>query len=73
MKNLHKIAFLLLVIGGLNWLLVGLFQWGIGDLFGGDGFLISRAIYLLVGISAIFELTTHKDSCRYCGISESIQ
>ncbi|KKW06396.1 MAG: hypothetical protein UY41_C0027G0015 [Candidatus Moranbacteria bacterium GW2011_GWE1_49_15] len=66
MKGLHSLTFLLLVIGGLNWLLVGLFQWGIGDLFGGDGAVVSRIIYVLVGLSAVYEVAIHKQSCKFC-------
>ena len=50
---MSKIAFWLLVIGGLNWLLVGLFGWDIGELFGGQTAIISRIVYVLVGLSAI--------------------
>ena len=56
MKSLHSLAFILLIIGGLNWLLVGLFSWDIGALFGGMGAGISRIIYVLVGLAAILEL-----------------
>jgi uncharacterized membrane protein YuzA (DUF378 family) len=65
MKNLHSVSFVLLIVGGLNWLLVGLFQWGIGDIFG-DSSWISRIIYILVGLSAIYEITAHKRLCRMC-------
>lgn len=60
------LAFLLLVIGGLNWLLVGLFKWDIGLLFGGQGAMISRIIYVLVGLAALWELFTHKNCCKSC-------
>jgi len=63
---LHKIAFLLLIVGGLNWLLVGLFGWDIGSLFGGMSAIISRLIYILVGLSAILELFSHKKTCKDC-------
>ncbi|MDR7418994.1 MAG: DUF378 domain-containing protein [Armatimonadota bacterium] len=53
------LTFLLLVIGGLNWLLVGLFNWDIGSIFGGMTSLISRLIYILVGLSAIYHLATN--------------
>ena len=67
MKGLHSVTFLLLIIGGLNWLLVGFFQWGIGDAFGGDEMLVSRIIYSLVGFSALYEIAIHKRSCKFCG------
>lgn len=62
-KKLHMVTFLLLVVGGLNWGLEGLFNWGIADILG-DG--ISRIIYILVGLSAIYELATHKHTCKPC-------
>ncbi len=66
MKGMHMLAFILLVVGGLNWLLVGLFAWDIGELFGGQAAMISRIVYILVGLSAIFEIFTHKSSCKHC-------
>lgn len=66
MKALHYIAFALLIIGGLNWLLVGLFMWDIGMLFGGQGMMLSRIIYVLVGLSAIVIAVTHKKDCKVC-------
>jgi hypothetical protein len=67
MKSLHTVAFILLVIGGLNWLLVGLTGWDVGQLFGGQDAIISRVIYVLVGLSAIYEVATHKKNCKDCG------
>ncbi len=67
MKAMHMLTFLLLVVGGLNWLLVGIFAWDIGQLFGGQTAMISRLIYTLVGLSALFELLTHKSTCKNCG------
>ncbi|MCC6198773.1 DUF378 domain-containing protein [Candidatus Nomurabacteria bacterium] len=64
--KLHKLAFVLLVIGGLNWLLVGLFGWDIGQLFGGMGATISRIIYILVGLSALCEIFGHHKRCKEC-------
>lgn len=66
-KSLHMVAFTLLVIGGLNWLLVGLFNWEIGQLFGGMASVISKVIYILVGLSAIYVIATHKKFCKFCG------
>ena len=66
MKSLHLVAFILLVVGGLNWLLVGLLGWDIGDLFGGQGAVVSKIIYVLVGLAAISEAVTHKSNCKAC-------
>lgn len=66
-KGMHMVAFTLLVIGGLNWLLVGLFKWDIGMLFGGQMSGVSRVIYVLVGLSALAILFGHKKDCKTCG------
>jgi uncharacterized membrane protein YuzA (DUF378 family) len=62
--KLHKIAFILLVIGGLNWLLVGL--WPTWDLAMYLGATIARIVYILVGLSALVELFGHKRNCKAC-------
>lgn len=66
MKNLHSITFLLVIIGGLNWLFFGLFNWDISRLLGGMDSMLSRVVYILVGISAIVEIAQHKSYCKYC-------
>lgn len=70
MKAYHSIVFILLIIGGLNWLLVGLFNWDIGMIFGGQEAIVSKIIYILVGVSAISLAITHRNECRYCVAKE---
>jgi len=65
-KKIHMLTFLLLVVGGLNWLLFGLFEWEIGEIFGGSDSVISRIIYILIGLAAVYELFTHKNNCKAC-------
>ena len=66
MKGLHGVAFILLVIGGLNWLVLAL-NWGdIGTWLGGMDSGIARVIYVLVGLAAIYELLSHKKLCKQC-------
>lgn len=64
--NMHKVAFVLLVVGGLNWLLVGVVGWDISRFLGGETSLLSRVIYILVGLAAVYEVVAHKESCRAC-------
>lgn len=53
-----KIALLLLVIGGLNWGLFGIFEFDlVAWLLGGAGSLAARAVYILVAISAVWCIT----------------
>jgi uncharacterized membrane protein YuzA (DUF378 family) len=61
--TLHKVTFILLVIGGLNWLLE-VFGWGVGSFLPAG---VATTIYVLVGLSAIYEIFTHKKNCRQCG------
>ncbi|MBQ8297899.1 MAG: DUF378 domain-containing protein [Ruminococcus sp.] len=50
-----KIALILLIIGGINWGLVGIFQLDIiAWMFGGAASVISRTLYILVAISAVW-------------------
>jgi uncharacterized membrane protein YuzA (DUF378 family) len=57
MRYLNAIALLLVIVGGLNWLLVGLFQFDLVAALTGAQFgevnPISAVIYALVGVSAI--------------------
>lgn len=71
MKALHTIAFILLIVGGLNWLLVGVFAWDIGAIFGGQAAVISRIVYILVGLAAIYEVVSHKKNCKNCTASST--
>lgn len=70
--NMHKIAFVLLVVGGLNWLLQGVLGWEIGSYIGGMDSMPARVVYVLVGLAAIYEVATHKGSCKMCGTSQSM-
>ena len=63
MKAIHIIAWILLVIGGLNWLLVGL---GVGDVVAKLGSTTATVIYILVGLSALVSLFTHRKDCKAC-------
>ena len=52
------IAMILLIIGGLNWGLVGLFDFDlVGFIFGAMS-VLSRLIFILVGLSAVYALFT---------------
>lgn len=55
MSILDRIALALTVIGGINWGLVGIFRFDlVAWLFGGQDALISRIIYTVVGIAALW-------------------
>ena len=55
MNVIDKIALTLVVIGGINWGSVGLFQYDlVGAMFGGMSGVVRRIIFTLVGISALW-------------------
>lgn len=55
MNALDTIAMILLIVGGLNWLLVGLFEFDlVATIFGGQEELLSKIVYVLVGLSALY-------------------
>lgn len=64
---MHKITSILLIIGGLNWLAFGLLGMEIGSYLP-DGMtgMAAKTIYILVGVSALYDLATHKGRCKDC-------
>lgn len=65
MKNLHLIAWILLVVGGLNWLLYA-FEFNLVNLIFGSISWLEKLVYILIGLSAVYEITTHKKACKAC-------
>lgn len=67
MKFVHIIAFVLVIVGALNWLLFGLMGWEIGNFLpGGMTGMAAKVIYVLVGLSGIYLIFTHKSDCKHC-------
>lgn len=59
MKILRIVSLTLLIVGGLNWGLIGLFDFNlVGFLFDGFSNIISRIIYALVGAAALVSIVT---------------
>ena len=66
-KFLKVTSYILVLIGALNWGLVGLFDFNLVSFLFGDMTLLSRVIYSLVGVSAIVAaITGHMYEKRYC-------
>jgi len=52
---MNRFSLSLVIIGALNWLLVGLFQYDlVAGIFGGQSALISRIVYALVGVAGLW-------------------
>ncbi|MCX7568914.1 DUF378 domain-containing protein [Tumebacillus sp. DT12] len=55
---MDRLALILVIVGALNWLLVGLFQWDlVAALLGGADSWLARTVYTLVGIAGLYSLT----------------
>jgi len=55
MKNIELVAMVLLLIGGINWGLVGAFNYNVVTTLLGDGTTMTRAVYAIVGLCALYE------------------
>ncbi len=55
MKKLDVLAAILLVVGGLNWGLVGIFNFDLVATIFGNASLLSNAVYAIVGLCAIYQ------------------
>ena len=55
---MNRLALILVIIGALNWGLIGLFQFDlVASLFGGQDAVLSRVIYSLVGLAGLYAIT----------------
>jgi uncharacterized membrane protein YuzA (DUF378 family) len=55
MTTLDRIALILVIIGAINWGLVGLFQFDlVAAIFGGQGSSLARIVYIIVGIAGLY-------------------
>lgn len=65
MKTLHMVAFVLLLVGGLNWGLAAL-GYNVVEMLLGAGSTLATLVYLLVGVAALLEIFSHRRNCRAC-------
>ena len=60
MKKLDVLAAILLVIGGLNWFLVGVFHFNLVQFIFHGVMILQRIIYIVVGLAAIYQIFQYK-------------
>lgn len=61
MKAIDVVAAVLLVVGGLNWGLWGLFEFDlVATLLGGNTAILAKIVYTLVGIAAVYQAASLK-------------
>lgn len=69
MKGLHIVSWILLVIGGLNWGLVGIADVNVVAYLGDA---VATIVYVLVGLAAIVQLFTYKKCCSNGSSSQAM-
>lgn len=65
-KPLHNLTYALVIVGALNWGLVGLFNFNLVNTLLGSYAMLEKLVYILVGLSAVIELINHKAICKMC-------
>ena len=68
MKKLDLIVWALLAIGGLNWGLVGIFNFDLVAAIFGEMSVLSRLVYSLVGLAAIYDIVAIKTIWKRWGM-----
>ncbi len=71
MKSMDVIVATLLVVGGLNWGLVGLLNFNLVATLFGDATMLSRLVYAVVGICALYQVIQWKAIQRRWAVSAS--
>ena len=56
MKALNLITLILIIIGGINWGLVGLFDWNLVAAIFGFSPILLKIVYVVVGLSALWQI-----------------
>lgn len=67
MKILGMLAWLLMVAGGLNWGLVGAFDFNLVSFIFGDGATLEKVVYIAVGVATIVAVGTCCCKSKQCG------
>jgi uncharacterized protein len=68
MKQAHMVSIVLILVGALNWGLVGLANFDLVGTLLGHGSVLSRIIYIVVGLAAAFQIA-HFAATRRCACS----
>lgn len=66
MKYLHYVAFILVVVGAINWGLMALMGLNLVMAVFGSWPMVEQVVYLLVGVSGVYLLLTHSGDCKIC-------
>jgi len=62
----HKLTYIILWVGGINWGLIGLFGFNLVDVLFGSLPTLASLVYVLIGLSAVYTISTHMSYCKFC-------
>lgn len=66
-KLVHQVTYILVIVGAVNWGLVGLLNLNVVNLVLGSMPVVEKLVYVLVGLSAVYDIALmHKGYCMYC-------
>lgn len=66
-KLVHQVTYLLVIVGAVNWGLVGLLNFNLVNMILGSFPMAEKLVYVLVGVSAVYDIALmHKGYCMYC-------
>ncbi len=65
-KSLHMLTYILVIVGALNWGLMGFFNLNLVNMLLGGYPMLEKLVYMLVGLSAVYEFMMHKANCKLC-------
>lgn len=68
MKIVHVVAYVLVIVGALNWGLVGLFNFNLVTALLGSMPMVEKVVYILVGSAAVVSAATHMKNCKECAM-----
>lgn len=71
MHILRMVAYALVITGAVVWGIIGFFGYNIVSAIFGDMSILSRIVYSLVGLGAVFLLATHREEECLCDCSET--
>ena len=63
MRSVNIITGILILIGALNWGIVGLFNYNVIGFLFGEASLLTRIVYVLVGLSGLWQLIRYRSVC----------
>ena len=67
MHKIHLLAYPLVIVGAINWGLIGAANFNLISMLFGMWPMIERGIYIAVGLAAVYEVLVHPGYCMMCG------